>query len=429
LTLAVAAGALSGGTAGLSFSSLTPGSHQIYASYGGDVTFGSSSSTPTTFVVTQASTTLTAIASNPTVTVTNGSTMVVKVQTASRALSPTGTITFVNQTTGATLGSSTLTAFVDPASGNSWAQASIQLYGSSLAGGSNVISASYIGDSNYLAAASQTLTVSYQPLYTVNSGSSSLLIDLSQSTQTLDTITIGTSNSTAVNPSLVSVSCAGLSISGLSCSFGPLTLSSAGVATSTLTLTASGPIGTPLASNRAAKSSLMKGAGSLALVCITFLWIGRKRRSIVLRVAPLAMLLIALGTLVACGNSPKATSPIVTNQLTVSSATPAYGSAVTLTSMLNPAASGAQPGGTVLFYDGAVLLGSSPVSGGKAVLTTSSLSVGTHALSSSYSGDSTFLPSTSMAVSVDVSLSTSIKVNVTDTTGNLTSLMLPVTIH
>ncbi len=414
-TLAVAAGALSGGTAGLSFSSLTPGSHQIYASYGGDATFGSSSSTPTSFVVTQASTTLTAITSNPTVTATNGSTMVVKVQTASRALSPTGTITFVNQTTGATLGSSTLTPFTDPATGNSWAQTSIQLYGSSLAGGSNVISASYTGDSNYLAAASQTLTVSYQPFYTVTSGSSSLSIDLSQSTQALDTITIGTSNGTAANPSLVSLSCAGLTISGLSCSFGPLTLSSAGVATSTLTLTATGPIGTPLASNRAAKSSLMKGAGSLALACITFLWIGRKRRSIALRVAPLAMLLIALGTLVACGNSPKATSPIVTNQLTVSSTTPAYGSAVT--------------GGTVLFYDGAVLLGSSPVSGGKAVLTTSSLSVGTHALSSSYSGDSTFLPSTSTAVSVDVSLSTSIKVNVTDTTGNLTSLILPVTIH
>jgi hypothetical protein len=173
----------------------------------------------------------------------------------------------------------------------------------------------------------------------------------------------------------------------------------------------------------------LKGAGSLALACVAFLWIGRKRTLIALRAAPLAMLLIALGTLAGCGNSPKTTSPVVSNLLTVSSATPAYGSALTMTSMLNPANNPAQPGGTVLFYDGAVLLGSSPVSGGKASLTTSSLSVGTHALSSSYSGDSTFMPSTSTAVSVDVSLSTSVKVSVVDTAGNLTSLVLPVTVQ
>ncbi len=148
-----------------------------------------------------------------------------------------------------------------------------------------------------------------------------------------------------------------------------------------------------------------------------------------IRFAPLAMIIVAIGALVGCGNAPKPTSPIVTNQLTVSSPTPAYGSALTLTSVLNPALNGAQPSGTVLFYDGAVLLGSSPVTGGKAVLTTSSLTVGNHALSASYSGDSTFMPSTSTAVSVDVALSTSIKVNVTDTAGNQTSLVLPVAIH
>ena len=428
-TLAVAAGNLSGGTAGLSFNSLTPGSHQIYASYGGDATFGSSSSTPTALVVTQASTTLTAVASNPTVTATKSSTMVVKVQTASRALSPTGTVTFVNQTTGATLGSGTLTASADPVSGNSWAQASIQLYGSLLASGSNVIAASYIGDSNYLAAASQTLTVSYQPLYTLTSGSSSLSIDLSQSSQTVGTLAIGTSNGTPVNPSSLSLSCGDLSISGLSCSFSPVTLNSSGIATSTLTVTTSGPIGTPLARNHTEKTSFAKGAGSLALACTTFFWIGRKRRSILTCLAPLAMMIVAIGALVGCGNAPKPTSPIVTNQLTVSSSTPAYGSALTLTSVLNPALNGAQPSGTVLFYDGAVLLGSSPVSGGKAVLTTSSLTVGNHALSASYSGDSTFMPSTSTAVSVEVALSTSLKVNVTDTAGNRTSLVLPVAIH
>lgn len=199
-TLALAAGYLSSGAVQVSFDSLTPGSHQIYASYGGDPTFGSSSSTPATFVVAKGATTLAALASNPSVTATNSSTIAVKVQTSSGALNPTGAITFVNQTTGATLGSAALTAYVDPASGHSWSEASFQISGSSLASGSNVIAASYVGDSNYLAAANQMLTIGYQPFYTLTSGSSSLSIDVSQTSQTSDTITIGTSNGSALNP-------------------------------------------------------------------------------------------------------------------------------------------------------------------------------------------------------------------------------------
>ena len=148
-----------------------------------------------------------------------------------------------------------------------------------------------------------------------------------------------------------------------------------------------------------------------------------------LRLAPFAVMLIALGTLVACGGSHKATSPAVTNQLSVSSTTPAYGTALTITSVLSPKANGTQPSGTVLFYDGAVLLGSSAVSGGKAIFTTSSLAVGTHTLTASYSGDSTFMPSTSTAVSVQVALTTAVNVVVRDTAGNLTTLALPLSIR
>jgi subtilase family serine protease len=428
-SVAVATGTLISGSVGVTFNSLTPGSHQIYATYGGDATFGSSASTPTAFTITKGATGLMAVASNPTITSQNSSTVIVKVQTSSQALSPTGTIALVDQTTGVTLGSGVLTAYVDPASGNSWSQASVLISGTSLASGNNVIVASYTGDSNYLAASNQTVSVSYQPFYTLASSSSSLAIQVSQSSQTTDTITIATSNGTPVNPATLSLSCGKLPVSGLSCSFSPVTLSSSGVATSTLTLTASGAIGTPLAMNQPSKSSLMKGAGSLAFACVALLWIGRRRGSIVPRVAPLAMLIIALGAMSACSSSPKASSPAITNQLTVSSSTPAYGSALTMTSLLNPSASSAQPSGTVLFYDGASLLGSSPVSGARAVLTTSSLAVGTHALSASYSGDSTFMPSTSTAVSVNVSVSGSLKVTVSDTAGNLAILALPFTIY
>lgn len=428
-TLAVGANSLTSGTAQVSFNTLTPGSHQLYATYGGDAAFGSSSSTPTAFTVTKASTAITAAASSAVVTASSSSTIIVKVQTSSTALSPTGSIAFTNQTTGAGLGSGALTSYTDATSGASWVQTSFNITGSSLASGNNVIVASYTGDSNYLAAANQTLQISYQPLYVVSSSSSSLVIDLSNSNQAASIITISSSNGSTVNSSQLSLSCEGLSVTGLSCSFSTPTLNSSGAVTSTLTLTANNPIGAQSAMNAPAKSRLLKGTGLLLVACTSFFWIGRKRRSLMLRLAPFAVMLIALGTLVACGGSHKATSPAVTNQLSVSSTTPAYGTALTITSVLSPKANGTQPSGTVLFYDGAVLLGSSAVSGGKAIFTTSSLAVGTHTLTASYSGDSTFMPSTSTAVSVQVALTTAVNVVVRDTAGNLTTLALPLSIR
>ena len=50
-------------------------------------------------------------------------------------------------------------------------------------------------------------------------------------------------------------------------------------------------------------------------------------------------------------------------------------------------------GGTVIFKDGAVTLGSRPVSGGQASLTTSPLATGVHALTAEYSGNATYGPS------------------------------------
>src|ERR1700755_3055704 len=52
-----------------------------------------------------------------------------------------------------------------------------------------------------------------------------------------------------------------------------------------------------------------------------------------------------------------------------------YGAMVTLTATISPPTIG-----TVTFYDGFTVLGSSPVSGGQALLTTSLLKPGTHSL-------------------------------------------------
>jgi hypothetical protein len=85
---------------------------------------------------------------------------------------------------------------------------------------------------------------------------------------------------------------------------------------------------------------------------------------------------------------------------------------VALVSSLNPAlvtsaisftatvsSSTSAPTGTVGFYDGATLLGTEPISNQQATYTTSSLATGTHSITADYSGDGTFLPVTSSAVS------------------------------
>ncbi|MDP9933620.1 Ig-like domain repeat protein, partial [Variovorax paradoxus] len=81
--------------------------------------------------------------------------------------------------------------------------------------------------------------------------------------------------------------------------------------------------------------------------------------------------------------------------LVTTPASPVYGSPLTLTA--TPTGQGNPEGGTVSFYDGAVLLGTVALASGKAVLTVSSLEVGSHTIKAIYSGDANNATSTSYA--------------------------------
>lgn len=72
------------------------------------------------------------------------------------------------------------------------------------------------------------------------------------------------------------------------------------------------------------------------------------------------------------------------------------GEVISLTATVD-AASGT-PTGTVSFLDGSTILGSVTLSGGVATFTTSTLSVGSHSLTATYSGNSSFSGSTSPVV-------------------------------
>src|SRR5262249_53932591 len=89
-----------------------------------------------------------------------------------------------------------------------------------------------------------------------------------------------------------------------------------------------------------------------------------------------------------------------TTTIHASPASTTFGDPVTLTATVT--GSGAPPTGTVEFFDGSTALGPGTLSGGTAMLTTSALAAGSHALTAAYLGDSIYAASTSAAASVTV---------------------------
>ena len=111
---------------------------------------------------------------------------------------------------------------------------------------------------------------------------------------------------------------------------------------------------------------------------------------------------LALGVCVAAGSAVWVTAvaaPMLTPTQAAlrSSLNPSVeGQAVNLVATIS--SSGGSPGGSVDFKDGATLLATRPVSGGRSSLSTTTLSVGDHPITAVYSGDSTYAGSTSPVV-------------------------------
>ena len=87
-----------------------------------------------------------------------------------------------------------------------------------------------------------------------------------------------------------------------------------------------------------------------------------------------------------------------TTGIATSASSVTAGQSVTFTATVSPSAAT----GTVQFKDGATVLGSATLSGGKATYTTSALTAGTHNISATYAGDSSYNGSTSAAVAQTV---------------------------
>jgi hypothetical protein len=88
--------------------------------------------------------------------------------------------------------------------------------------------------------------------------------------------------------------------------------------------------------------------------------------------------------------------------LSLSNPFPVYGQGMTYSAQVNPSF-GAQPTGTVTFFDGSTSLGTAPLYGYQANLFASTPNVGTHQITATYDGDANFLASTSAEVTETVS--------------------------
>jgi hypothetical protein len=94
-----------------------------------------------------------------------------------------------------------------------------------------------------------------------------------------------------------------------------------------------------------------------------------------------------------------------TKMTVASSANPSrFGQPVTFTATVKAVAPGSGvPTGTVTFYDGSTILGTDPIYGsGQATISIATLSVGSHTITASYSGDSNFTASTTPALTQTV---------------------------
>ena len=333
---ALGSATLSGGTASYTTAALIAGSHSIIAQYSGDSNFSGSNSTAFTQTVNKDGTG-TAVVSllNPS---TYGESLNLTATVTALAPgngTPTGSVTFFDGST--SLGSITLT------------NGSAILTTSALAAGSHSITAAYGGDPNF--------TTSTSPA--VDQG-----VNHDGTTTTL--------SSTSVNPSVY----------GQAVTF-------------TATVAAAAPgSGTPTGTVSLYDGSTVLGSAGLS----------GGSASITTAALPVGSDPITASY---SGDSNFTSSNAAAISQTVNQDASAsvvigvpypsvLGEAVTFTATVTAAAPGSgTPTGTVAFYDGATELASRALTSGSAAFTTSTLALGTHAITAVYSGDGNFTGSTS----------------------------------
>lgn len=299
-------GTISGGTVVITTSTLPAGTDTITASYGGDTTYNPATGT-TTQTVSQVSTTLALTSSVNPSTVGQAVTF-----TATLSANATGTVTFKNGAT--VIGTGTVTNKV------------ATVTTSTLPAGSDTITATYSGDTNY------------------NTATASLVQTVSKATPTVTVATSGPSNygSPVTITATITTGATGV----ITFTSGGVTLGTGTIAGGKVTITTSTlPVGTDtITASYPGDSNYNPATGTATQV-------------------------VSKGT--------------TTLTLTSSVNPSAVNQPVTFTATVPSTATG-----TVTFKNGTTAIGTSTVNSGVATVTTSTLPIGSDTITATYSGDS-----------------------------------------
>jgi hypothetical protein len=446
-TTTLGTGTLSGGTATFTTSTLIIGAHSITAMYSGDANFATSTSTALTQTVNKVATTTTVTgAPNPamqgqavTFTATISPTMI-------GSTTASGMVTFMDGTT--TLGTGTIS------------NGTATFTTSTLTVGTHTITAVYSGDSNFAGSTSgvftQVVNSSTSTATTTTLASSVNPSNLGQSVTF--TATVMPNSGTGTPTGTVTFSDGSVTLGTGTLSGGRATFTTAALAGGTHTITAlyggdstfAGSISTPLTQTvtKATTTTTLTGTpnpstqghavtftatispttvGSFSATgTVTFMdgttTLGTGTLSggtATFTTSTLTVGSHAITAVYAGDSNFAGSTSMVFNQLVMtnmgtattttvtSSLNPAnLGQSVTFTATVAPMSGTGTPTGTVVFFDGTVNLGTGTLNSGQATFTTSALVGGTHSITATYSGDSTFAGSTSTPLSQTVNKAT-----------------------
>ena len=336
---------LSSGSASISISSLTVGSHSITAAYAGDGDdFVGSISNPVTELV--GGTTVALLASNNPIAFGQSVTFTATVTAAAAGSSvPNGSVTFMD-------GSQSLGTFALDGSGVA------SLTTSSLSGGTHAITAVYGGASEFATSTSSETELVVNPATTT----------------------------TTVSPSVKQSSF------GEAVTFTATVAGFVGPATGSVTFTDGSKVLATVPVNTAGVATYSSSALAVGSHSLGFAYGGTSSYS------PSASKTLTFAV------SQSSTSTV----LTASTATPLVGQSVTFTATVAPIAPGAgAPTGVVAFRDGSSVIGTAPLSGGVASLTVAFSAAGvSHVIVASYEGSTGYASSDSTSDTVAVARAT-----------------------
>jgi hypothetical protein len=325
------------GQATLTVSTLSLGSHTISATYvpGAQGTFNASTSPTITQVINKSATTVTVSSSStPSVFGQQLTFTAVVAATAPGTGTPTGSVTFVDTTTGTTLGTSNLSS------------GTATLAVSSLAVGTHNIQANYAGDTNFAAGSGSTTQL-------VNKSSTTTAVTASPTTPVFGQSVVLTATVAATAPGT-------------------------GTPTGTVTFTDE---------NNNVLGTANLSATGVGAITVSSLTVGGHTIS--------ANYGGDANYQTSGGTAPVTVSKASTTTQTTSNVNPSvFGQTVNFTALVAAVSPGAGiPAGTVTFVDTTtgITLGTANVDGtGHAVLGVSSLTVGTHTVTATYNGNANF---------------------------------------